>query len=158
MKKIEGSSKVLKLKVEDRQIKIEELRNEVKNDVFKEMIKKENICETKLKCLEDKHKNDVEELKKEMLILKTKTENLESTTVESVTDPTNIALKELKGRNVTIVKAATEMNTPKTVTKNEEKEGTNKSETNVKPKPKKLEITKKVTEERLISACICFGC
>ena len=57
--------------------------------------------------------------------------------------------------NVTIVKATTENNPPKIVTssKDEENEVKKNSET-VKPKPKRTKITKKVIEERLISAYV----
>ena len=149
--KVECSNKDLKSKVEDRQTKLEELK-----DVVKEMLTKENIFETKLKYLENKQKNEIEELKEKICIIKTKTEKPVNTRKEdAIEESSNIVFKELKGRNVTIVKATTENNPPKIVTssKDEENEVKKNSET-VKPKPKRTKITKKVFEERLIIAYV----
>ena len=121
------------------------------------MLTKEPELETKVKHLEIKLKKEVDELKEEICILKTQTEELVSTRIDPVEEASNIIVKELKGRNVTIIKTKTENDTPKTVTTSkltdEENTVTMNSET-PKPKPKRIKIIRKVIEERLISSYV----
>ena len=107
--------------------------------------------------MENNLKKEVDQLKQEIFILKTLTEELVSTRIDPVEEASNIIVKELKGRNVTIIKTKTENDTPKTVTTSkltdDENTVTMNSET-PKPKPKRIKITKKVIEERLISSYV----
>ena len=157
IKKVEGSNKDLKSKVEEKQTKLEELTNEFKS--YQINVVNEKVLDTKLKPFENKHKLEIEELKQEICILKIKTEKLVNTrmdSVEQVEEPSDIVLKELIGRNVTIVKATPANNPPKTITisKDEENEVTKNSEPSIQPKTKRIKITKKMIEEKLISAYV----
>ena len=86
------------------------------NNSIKEMFTKQKVLETKLKHLENNHKNKVDELKQEICILKTKTEKLLNTPTDNVEDVPTIVVEEVKGTNITIVKTKAENNPPKTLT------------------------------------------
>ena len=91
--------------------------------------------------MENNLKKEVDEFKKEICKLKTKTEELVSTRIDPVEEASNIIVKELKGRNVTIIKTKSENDTPKIVTTSEltdeESTVTMNSET-AKPKPNRI--------------------
>ena len=84
-------------------------KNEMK-DVIQEMLTKEKVFKTKLK------------LTQAICTLKTKTDNLVNTRMDTLEEASNIVVKELKGRNVTVLKAKTENNIPKTVTSSKDEE------------------------------------
>ena len=83
--------------------------------VINEILAKENVYEAKVKDIENINKNDIAKLKEEICRLINKTENV----VNIVEDSTaNKVVKELMGRNVTIVKTNAEKTTPKKVEEN----------------------------------------
>jgi hypothetical protein len=98
-----------------------------------------------VKNLENVSENEPGNVKEDICRNKNKTENIVNYGDDIVED---IVVKELIGRNVTIVKTNVENNTQKTV---EENLVTKKVEVIVKPKPKRTKITKKVIEDRLIN-------
>ena len=90
-------------------------------------------------------------------MLETKKEKLENVAMNIVEDVPSIVVEGLKGRNITVVKAKD--NPPKNVKifqSNDEEDCIKKNiETKDEPpKPKRTKITKKVIEERLISAYV----
>ena len=78
--------------------------------VINEMLDKGKGFEIKVKELETNNKVEVDNLKQEMNVLKTILQNNRNDNIE---DASNIVVKELKGRNVTIVKTNTGNKTPK---------------------------------------------
>ena len=87
-----------------------------------------------------------------------KTEKLVNTQIDNVEEPPEIVLKELKGRNLTIFKSKTENNPTKTDTNSKLRDEENILAKNIeatdKSKPKRIKITKKVIEDRLITAYV----
>ena len=122
------------------------------------IITKEIGVETKVENLENNHKNEIDELKNEINMLQTKTEKLLNTQRDNVEEPHEIVLKELKGRNLTIFKSKTENNPTKTDTSSKLSDEENIVAKNIeatdKAKPKRIKITKKIIEDRLISAYV----
>jgi hypothetical protein len=129
MEKLENSNKDLELRVKDRQTEYsEELKKKVKG------------LESKVKQLEDNHKNEVDELKPEICILKSETEKPGDTRMDNIDEASIIVFKELKGRNITVVKSKAENNPSKTVTTSKDEENIVKKnkEATEKPKPNEL--------------------
>ena len=92
-------------------------------------------------------------------MLKTKTEKLENTSKNNVEEASSIVVEGLKGRNITIFKTKAVDNPTKTVTTSKNKDEENIMKKNIEttdkpPKPKRIKITKKVIEDRLISAYV----
>ena len=112
--------------------------------------------------MENTQKREIDELKKEISMLQSKTEKLVNTQMENLEEPPKIVLKELKGRNITIFKSKTENNTPKTDTdfklNDEEIKVAKIIETTDNTKPKRIKITKKVIVSRQVDLCLRFRC
>ena len=118
--KLETSERDLKLKIKNNQT---EVNNEIKSckdkivcqqKVVTEMLTKEKAVETKVKDLENIHKIEIDKLNQEIYMLKTNAEKLVNNHNDNVEDVSNVVVKELKGRNVTILKTNTVNGPPKT--------------------------------------------
>ena len=78
------------------------------------MLTKEKAVDAKVKDLESIHKVEIDKLKLEIHMLKTNAEKLLNNNKDNVEDASNIVVKELKGRNVTILKTNNVSQPPKT--------------------------------------------
>ena len=108
--KLETSERELELKIKNNQTEVcKEIKsckdkNLCQQKVITEMLTKEEAVDTKLKDLESIHKEEIDKLKHEMHMLKTNAEKLINNHKDIVEDASNTVVKELKGRNVTILK------------------------------------------------------
>ena len=115
--KLENSERDLELKVKNIQT---EFSKEIKScqdkilcqkKVIVEMLAKEKVFDTKVKDAESINKVEIGKLKQEIHVLKTNAEKLQNSS-KDVEDESNIVVKQLKGRNVTIFQTNTVNQSP----------------------------------------------
>ena len=155
--KLEKSKQDLEFKLENKQsILSDGIKKQLKScqekitdqkKILKEMLAKEKDYEAEVKDIVNINKIEIGKLKEEVFRVKNKPENVVNCGQDFVEDSASkTVVKELMGRNVTIVKTNPENQNPKTVEAN--------IELIDKPKPKRTKITKKVIEDRLIAAYV----
>ena len=118
--KLETSERDLELKVKNNQTEVSKENKSCQDKILRqqkvitEMLTKEKAVDAKVKDLESIHKVEIEKLKLEIHMLKTNAEKLLNNNKDNVEDASNIVVKELKGRNVTILKTNNVSQPPKT--------------------------------------------